>query len=45
MDTAKVIQVIYCNKSRRGTGKYPDPVRPIIEILDFDGNVIIEKDP
>ena len=45
MNETKVIQVIYCNKEVRGSGKFPDPVRGIGQIIDFDGNVLMENDP
>jgi len=41
----KVIQVIFTDNRTKGTGVYPDPVRGITEILDFDGNTIVEYDP
>ena len=40
----KVIQVIFTDNRTKGTGVYPDPVRGITEILDFDGNLIMEHD-
>jgi len=45
MNETKVIQVIYCNKEVRGSGKFPDPVRGIEQIIDFDGKVLMERDP
>ena len=44
MNEAKVMQVIYCNKATRGHGTESDPIRVITEILDFDGNLIMERD-
>lgn len=45
MDTVKVINVIFCDKLRRGKGVESDPVRCVTEIFDFGGNLIAENDP
>lgn len=41
----RVMQVIFTDNKIKGSGVYPDPVRGITEILDFDGNTIVEHDP
>jgi hypothetical protein len=46
MDEVKVMQVIYCTKKRRGSGRdETSPVRAIREILTTDGELLAERDP
>jgi hypothetical protein len=45
MKDIKVIQVIYCEKERRGEGKAPyDPIRVIPQVYTLDGELIMEND-
>ena len=43
-DTARVIQVIE-TRSCRGYGTQENPYREVIQYWDFDGNMLVEKDP
>ena len=46
MDEVKVMQVIYCTKKRRGSGRdETSPVRAVTEIFTPEGELIAEKDP
>ena len=45
-DSARVIQVIVTNLTRRGSGKTPeDTVRVITQYWSFDGALLAEVDP
>jgi hypothetical protein len=47
LDTARVVQVIRTDLSRRGTGKSADndPIRVVTQYWDFEGNLLAEDDP
>lgn len=45
MDKAEVIQAIKTTLLRRGEGTKDSPIRTVTQYWDFDGNLLIEKDP
>lgn len=45
MDELYVKTFIFCTKKRAGKGVTHDPIRVITEIYDFDGTLIMDKDP
>jgi hypothetical protein len=45
MDEVKLMQVIYCTKKRRGSGKTIDsPIRIVKEIFTTEGELLAEND-
>lgn len=45
MDQVKLIEAIYCTKTRRGKGVEGDPIRVVTEVFTKEGELIAENDP
>lgn len=43
--SVKTVELILTTLAKRGSGKYPDPVREVAQLWDKDGRLIAEFDP